>query len=163
MNITLFDAAQAVRESLSAIDEETGEYLDSYSQSRELFAQKGGACVAFAVDEKAQIAAAKAMLKAMNEQVSKREARLEKFHAYMADCMKSSGILTVSADGLAKATLYPDRDESVEIDEGALFPASLCADPKPPRPSKSKIKAAILAGEPIAGAKIVRKDRLQIK
>lgn len=163
MNITLFDAAQAVRESLSAIDEETGEYLDSYSQSRELFQQKGGACVAFAVDEKSQIAAAKAMLKAMAEQVSKRESRLDRFHAYMTECMKAAGITKVSADGLATATLYQDRDESVEIEEGAEFPESLCADPKPPAPSKTKIKAAILAGEAIAGARIVRKDRLTIK
>jgi hypothetical protein len=163
MNITLFDAAQSVRESLSAIDEETGEYLDSYSESRELFVQKGGACVAFAVDESAQIGAAKAMLKAMGEQVAKRQARLDRFHAYMADCMKNAGILNMSADGLAKATLYPDRDESVELEEGAEFPESLCADPKPPAPSKTKIKAAILAGEPVAGARIVRKDRLTIK
>ena len=163
MSITLFAAAQSVRESLSAIDEETGEYLDSYSESRELFAQKGGACVAFAIDEASQIKAAKAMLKAMGEQLSRREGRLDRFHAYMADCMKNAGILSVSADGLAKATLYPDRDESVELDEGAVFPESLCADPKPPAPSKTKIKAAILAGEPVAGAHIVRRDRLTIK
>lgn len=35
--------------------------------------------------------------------------------------------------------------------------------PKPPGPSKSKIKTAILAGEPVAGARIVRNDRLTIK
>jgi len=39
----------------------------------------------------------------------------------------------------------------------------LCNDPKPPEPSKTKIKNAILAGEPVAGAYIVRKDRLTIK
>jgi hypothetical protein len=163
MNITLFDAAQSVRESLSSIDEETGEYLDSYSESRELFENKGGACVAFAVDEKAQIMAAKAMLKSMTDQVAKREARLERFHSYMADCMKNAGIMNVSADGLAKASLYIDRDESVELEDGAEFPASLCNDPKPPGPSKTKIKAAILAGEAVAGARIVRKDRLTIR
>jgi hypothetical protein len=68
-----------------------------------------------------------------------------------------------SDDGLLTATLYRDRDESVEIDEGATFPAALCNDPKPPEPSKTKIKAAILAGEPVAGARIVKRDRLAIK
>lgn len=163
MKITLFDAAQSVREALSAVDPETGELTDDYSDSRELFERKGGACVAFAVDESAQIEAAKAMLKAMDAQVKARAARLDRFHAYMADCMKNAGITKVSADGLASATLYPDRDESVEIDDGAVFPPELCADPKPPLPSKTKIKAAILSGEPVAGARIVRHDRLSIK
>ena len=68
-----------------------------------------------------------------------------------------------SLDGLFMATRYPLRDVSVELDEGAEFPPELCNDPKPPTPSKTKIKAAIEAGEAIAGARIVRKDRLTIK
>jgi len=39
----------------------------------------------------------------------------------------------------------------------------LCNEPRPPAPSKTKIRAAIEAGEPISGARIVRKDRLTIK
>jgi len=119
--------------------------------------------VAYAIDEAAQIEAAKAMLKAKAAQLAAREARQEKFRAYMAECMKATGVSKLSADGLATATLYPDRDESVEIDDGAVFDQSLCVDPKPPGPSKAKIRAAILAGEPVAGARIVRKDRLTIK
>jgi hypothetical protein len=68
-----------------------------------------------------------------------------------------------SDDGLLNATLYKDRDESVELDEGIVFHESLCNAPKPPEPSKSKIKAAILAGDPIIGARIIYKDRLTIK
>ena len=64
--------------------------------------------------------------------------------------------------GLFGAKLYPERDESVEIDADAEFPPELCNDPKPPTPSKTKIKAAIKRGEAIAGARIVRKDRLSI-
>jgi hypothetical protein len=77
--------------------------------------------------------------------------------------MKATGITKVSADGLATATLYIDRDESIELEAGAEFPPELCADPKPPLPSKIKIKAAILAGEPVAGARIVRRDRLTVR
>lgn len=161
--LTLFDAAQSVRESLSAVDPETGELTDAYTSSRELFERKGGACVAFAVDESAQIDAARNMLKAMTEQVAKRQARLDRFHSYMLDCMKNAGITKVSADGLATATLYENRDESVELDADAVFPPELCNDPKPPAPSKQKIKTAILAGEPVAGARIVRRDRLTIR
>jgi alkylhydroperoxidase/carboxymuconolactone decarboxylase family protein YurZ len=163
MNITLFDAAQSVRESLATVDPETGEYTDAYTTSRELFERKGAACVAYAVEETAAIEASEKMLKAMSERVAARKARLDRFRVYVADCMKNTGITKLSCEGLATATLYPERDESVEIDDGTDFPPELCNDPKPPAPSKAKIKAAILAGEPVAGARIVRKDRLTIK
>ena len=48
MSITLFDAAQAVREAINQIDEETGELTESYTESRELFQNKAVACVAYA-------------------------------------------------------------------------------------------------------------------
>lgn len=163
MKLTLFDAAQSVREQVTKIDPETGELSLDYEKSRELFDNKAGACVAYAVEEDAQIKSASEMLKAMQAQLKAREARRDKFHAYMLECMKSAGVTQVAADGLARATLYPDRDESVVIDDGASFPPELCNDPKPLTPSLTKIKAAILAGEAVAGARIVRRDRLTIK
>ena len=162
-SITLFDAAQAVREAINQTDPETGELLESYTESRELFQNKAVACVAYAKEEAATLASAKAMLKDMLAKVEAREKRLERFEAYLADCMKATGILEVKHDlGLFAAKLYLDRDESVELEEGAIFPAALCNDPKPPAPSKTKIKAAIKAGEAIAGARIVRRDRLTL-
>ena len=162
-NITLFDAAQAVREAINQIDPDTGELVESYTESRELFQNKAIACVAYAKEEAATIASAKAMLKDMAAKVEAREKRLERFEAYLADCMKATGILEVKHElGLFAAKLYPERDESVEIDADAEFPPELCNDPNPPTPSKTKIKAAIKAGEAVAGARIVRKDRLTI-
>lgn len=161
--ITLFDAAQQVREAINRVDPETGELLDFDSQSRALFEQKAIGCVAYAKEEAGTIAAAKAMLKEMADKIASREKRLERFEAYMADCMKATGITEVKHEtGLWGAKLYLDRDESVELEEGATFPPELCNDPKPPAPSKSRIKAAIKAGQPVAGARIVRKDRLTI-
>ena len=40
MKITLFDAAQQVRESMQ-VDPETGEISEAFAESRELFEQKG--------------------------------------------------------------------------------------------------------------------------
>lgn len=161
--ISLFDLAQQVRESVNQIDLETGELLESYTESRELFQNKAIACVAYAKEEAATLASAKAMLKDMAAKVEAREKRLERFEAYLADCMKATGITEVKHDlGLFGAKLYLERDESVELEPDAEFPASLCNDPKPPTPSKTKIKAAIKAGEAVAGARIVRKDRLTI-
>ena len=162
-NVTLFDAAQAVRESINQIDPETGEIIETYTESRELFQTKAIACVAYAKEEAATLASAKAMIKDMLAKVEAREKRLERFEAYLADCMKATGITEVKHElGLFGAKLYEGRDESVELDEGAAFPPELCNDPKPPAPSKTKIKAAIKAGEAVAGARIVRKDRLTI-
>ena len=162
-NITLFDAAQAVREAINQIDPDSGEIIETYTESRELFQDKAIACVAYAKEEAATLASAKAMLKDMAAKVEAREKRLERFEAYLADCMKATGILEVKHDlGLFAAKLYPERDESVELEPDAEFPAALCNNPKPPTPSKTKIKAAIKRGEAIAGARIVRKDRLTI-
>ena len=162
-NITLFDAAQAVREAINQIDPDTGELVESYTESRELFQNKAVACVAYAKEEAATLASAKAMLKDMATKVEAREKRLERFEAYLADCMKATGILEVKHElGLFAAKLYPERDESVEIDADAEFPPELCNDPKPPTPSKRLIKAEIVAGRPVIGARIVRKDRLVI-
>lgn len=163
MSITLFDAAQQVRDSLGHIDPETGELVETYAESRALFEQKAVACVAYAKDEAANIEAAEAMLKQMTEKVRARKERLARFKTYMAECMKATGITEVKHEtGLFSAKLYIGRDESIVIEEGATFSASLCNPPKPPEPSKSLIKAAIKAGEPVAGAHLVRKDRLTI-
>jgi hypothetical protein len=162
--ITLFDAAQQVRQHLGEIDPDTGELSDAFTQSLDLFQQKGAACVAYDIDETSTIKAMKEALARASEHLKAREARHERFRAYMADCMKATGVSKLSSpDGLFTATLYADRDVSVEIDEGAEFPPELCNEPRPPAPSKTKIRAAIEAGEPISGARIVRKDRLTIK
>lgn len=161
--ISLFDAAQQVREAINQIDPDTGELTDSYSDSRELFQTKAIACVAYVKDEAVTIEAAKAAIKQMADKVKAREERLERFKRYMADCMKATGILEVKHDlGLFGAKLYIDRDESVVLEDGAIFPPALCATPKPPAPDKTAIKAAIKAGEAVKGASLVRRDRLSI-
>ena len=162
-NITLFDVAQAVREAVNRVDPDTGEICEAYTASRDLFQHKAIACVAYAVEENHGLDAAKAMLKAMQARLDAREKRLSRFEAYLADCMRATGVLEVKHElGLFAAKLYPARDESVELDDGVQFPAELCNDPKPPTPSRTKIKAAIKAGEAVAGARLVRKDRLTI-
>ena len=161
--LTLFDLAAQVRESVNQIDPDTGEIIESYAESRELFQNKAVACVAYAKEEAATLESAKAMVKDMLAKIDAREKRLDRFKDYLADCMKAAGITEVKHElGLFGAKLYLDRDESVELDADAEFPAALCNDPKPPAPSKTKIKVAIKAGEAVAGARLVRKDRLTI-
>lgn len=164
MKITLFDAAQAVREAVNQTDEDTGEISEGYAASRELFEQKGVGCVAYLKESTAELDAAKAMLKAMQDSLKAREKRLDGFAEYVKGCMVATGIHEIRHElGLFSAKLSIGINVSVELDDGATFPESLCNKPKPPEPSKMLIKAAILAGEAVAGARIVRADRLSIK
>lgn len=162
MSMTLFDAAAQIRAELQAIDPETGEIGEGYAYSLELFQQKGAACVAYCKDEAAQIKAMQELVKAHADQVKARANRLERFKLYLAESMKAAGVDAIES-GFLIARLLHERDESIELEEGAVFPPELCNPPKPPEPSKTKIKAAILAGEAVAGARIVRRDRLEIK
>lgn len=91
-------------------------------------------------------------------------ARNASLKVYLSANMKEHGITSIKAnDGTFEAKLYLDRDESIVIQDGATFPPELCNAPEPPKPSKTLIKAAINAGQAVAGAMVVRNDRLQIK
>lgn len=158
---TLFDLAQQVRQAVETIDPDTGEIILLDVQARELFESKALACVAYLKQRQSSLDAARAMLKKMADQLAAQERHAERFADYIRECMKATGTLEVKDDnGLFGAKLQLDRDESVELDEGAEFPPSLCNPPKPPTPSRFLIKAAIKSGEAIAGARIVRRDRL---
>jgi len=148
----------------SAFDPETGEALPAFEELRGQLAQKATNVAAYILTCEADAAQAKQAIDRIKTLQSAYERRAEHLRQYLAENMKASGITEIKADDRSFVVkLFPDRDESVELEEGAVFPPSLCTDPKPPAPSKTKIKAAILAGEPVAGARIVRRDRLQIK
>ncbi|MNL55341.1 hypothetical protein D3C87_1787490 [compost metagenome] len=102
--------------------------------------------------------------------VEKRKAaivsRQEKLREYLALNMKRTGIHEIAAnDGTFVARLYIDRDESVDVYDEKQIPASFMSKPKPPepKPSKAEIKKAIKAGTEVPGARIVKKDRLELK
>lgn len=160
---TLFDAAQQIRDSF-IVDPETGEIDESYTNSLTLFKAKGSACVAYYLDAKAAANARMELAERALKHAKAALAHAERFGEYIHSGMKAAGITKLqTADGLFTATLTPDCVEAVEIDEGAEFPPELCNDPKPPAPSKTKIKEAIKAGQPIKGARIVRRDRFVIR
>lgn len=105
-----------------------------------------------------------AVMAEFDKQIKRNLDNIERLKTSLQGAMKSTGTLSIkSDDGMLCVTLYPERDESIELDDGAVFPPALCIKPKPPGPSKSLIKAAILRGEAVAGARIVRHDRIVIK
>lgn len=162
---SLYALTEELRTSLeSAFDPETGEALPAFEECRALWGSKARDVAAFVLNCEADADQAKRAIERIKALQTAYEAKAARIRAYLAENMKASGVSELKAtDGSFVVKLFADRDESVEIDEGAEFPASLCNEPKPPAPSKSKIKAAILAGEAVQGARIVRKDRLVIK
>jgi hypothetical protein len=143
-------------------DPDTGEALPAFEELRGQLTTKGASVAAYLLDVEADAQKAKDAITRIKALQAAYERKAERLREYLADGMKTAGISEIKGDAFV-VKLYPDRDESVDIDDGALFDASLCVDPKPPQPSKTKIRAAILAGQPVAGARIVRKDRLTIK
>jgi len=150
---------------LLCCDPETGEIdTDKLDEIEGAFKERAVAVVAVYKGKGHTLDTLKSYLVEIQDRIKREEANQERLKDYLHASMLMTGTEKITSDdGLLTVTLYRDRDESVEIDEGAVFPAALCTEPKPPAPSKSKIKEAILAGEAVNGARIVRKDRIAIK
>ena len=163
--ITLYKAAADMQERMAlCVDEDGVIDMEKLNAIEVSFQERAVAYVAVYKTLGHDVAALKAVRAEYDAIIARHEANQERLKESLAGAMHYTGTHSIkSDDGLLTATLYPDRDESVEIEEGATFPPELCNDPKPPAPSKTKIKAAILSGEAVAGAKIVRRDRLTIK
>lgn len=163
-NLTLYKATELSRLE-NFVDEETGEIdITAFHASQIALTEKQRAVVAFVKNRDALIG----MLKTAEADLAAKRKRIEtqqsNLKSYLLENMKATDTFEISSgDGTFTARLYLDRDESVVIEDGAVFPIELCNAPKPPEPSKTKIKELILKGEPVAGASIVRKDRLEIK
>jgi hypothetical protein len=162
---SLYALTDELRQSLDeSFDPETGEALPVFEQRRSLWGSKARDVAAYILNCEADAEAAKTAVERIKSLQTAYERRATALRDYLAQNMKATGINELKAnDGSFVARLYVDRDESVELDEGATFPPQLCGDPKPPPPSKTKIKLAILNGEPVEHARIVRRDRLSIR
>lgn len=146
------------------IDEDGVIDIASYDLAQMALADKQCAVVAYIKNSEATEGMIDIAIKDLTAKKKAIAARNASLKVYLAANMKEHGITSIKAnDGTFEAKLYFDRDEVVVIQEGAVFPAELCNPPKRPEPSKLLIKAAINAGQPIAGAVIVTNDRLTIK
>lgn len=169
MNITLYQAVLDKQNAIMACADEDGVIdTEKLALIEGTFREKTVAYVAvnktLAHRAAGLMAQRDAVVAEYDAEIHRIEVNRQNLHAALYNAMKTTGTLSVdSDDGLLSAKLYLDRDESVELDEGAVFPAELCADPMPPGPSRLKIKVAILAGQPVAGARIVRRDRLTLR
>lgn len=164
--ITLYKAAADVQQKMAlCTDPETGELdVEKLNAIECSFRERAVAYVAVYKTLGHTVDSLKAVRAEYDAMIARHEANAERLKESLAGAMRYTGTHSVTSDdGILSATFYPERDESVEIDPEATFPPEMCNKPKPPTPSKTLIKAAILAGQPVAGARIVRKDRLVIR
>jgi hypothetical protein len=165
MQVSLYKASQDLQNKIAlCVDEDGVIDTDKLDDIQGAFKERAVAVVAVYKGKGHTLDTLKSYLGEIQDRIKREEKNQERLKDYLHSCMLMTGTEKITSDdGLLTVTLYRERDEGVEIDEGVEFPAALCNDPKPPAPSKTKIKAAILAGEAVTGARIVRKDRLQIK
>lgn len=110
-----------------------------------------------------------AMVKEAGERIARRakalQARADWLHDYLLENMQRTGITEIKAiDGTFKAKLYPQRDSSVEIVEQSMIPQDYMREiPARSEPDKTLIKKAINDGYDVPGAKIIKKDRLEVR
>lgn len=164
MNITLYSAAETVRELLEQIDPETGELPEGFEQARAIVATKAKAVAAFILSNNAEADMVEAHAKALMDRVRMARKRSDWVKQYLSSHMLACGITEIkSDDGTFKASLAIGRDESVDVFDEKQLPGDYMVEKTTTSPDKKLIAKAIKDGFEVPGARIVRKDRLTLK
>lgn len=165
MDITLYQAAAEVRELLDHIDPETGELPAEYEQARAVVATKARAVAAYVIESGKQADMVEAAGKELIERARAQRKRIDWLRSYLAQHMAACQITEIRDErGTFTAKLYPGRDKSVEVFDANQLPSDYMREiPAKYEPDKTLIKKAISDGFDVPGARVVAKDRLEIK
>lgn len=165
MNITLYKAAAEVRSLLDQIDPETGELPEGFEPAREIVTRKAASVAAYILEEDRQIAMVEEAGKELIERAKRAKKRNEWLREYLRVHMSASGVSEVKDErGLFVARLLRERDEAVEVFDAAQIPADYMREiPAKHEPDKALIKRACKDGFDVPGARLVKRDRLEIK
>lgn len=165
MKITLYQAADSVRDLLDQIDPETGELPEGFEQARALVATKAQACAAFILDNEAQADMVEQHAKSLLDRVRTARKRSQWLRQYLSSHMAACGVMSIkSDDGTFSAKLDIGRDESVEVFDAAQLPKDYMREiPAKYEPDKALIKKALKDGFNVPGAKMTAKDRLTLR
>lgn len=163
-NLSLYQAADDVVALLDSFDPETGEYPEGFETALAAFHGKGASVVAYILNRDLEIDAIDGVIKKLSLRKKAIQSRQDRLRTYLQDQMKRSGTTEISAnDGTFKARLLIERDASVEIYEEGMVPQDYLREiPATYAPDKTLIKKAIADGFEVPGARILKKDRLEI-
>lgn len=163
-NITLYSAAETVRNLLEQIDSETGELPEGFERARAIVATKSQAVAAFILSNEAEADFVAAHAKNLIAKVKTARKRSEWLREYLKSHMTACGITEIkSDDGTFKALLAIGRDESVDVFDESQLHFDFMVEKITRTPDKTLIKRALKDGYDVPGARIVRADRLTIK
>ena len=164
MQITLHAATETVRELLDQIDPETGELPEGYEHARELVQTKATAVVAYLLESDRQTDMVEQYAKELLARAKSERNRGVWLRRYLAEHMAALGITEIKDErGVFKASLSVGRDEAVEVFDAEQVPADFVRTVTKTEPDKTAIKNAIKSGLEVAGAKLVKRDRLTIR
>lgn len=163
MDIVLYRGAQEIIAELE-VDQETGEIGAEYPLDL-LVKRNPIGCAGFYLHTQAQAGMIKAHIDQMRKKLQALEKNAERVKESLKQAMQLTGTTAIeSPDATFKVKLYKERDKSVEIwDEKQLPQDYLREIPARYEPDKELIKKAIKDGFEVPGAKVVAKDRLEIK
>lgn len=164
MNITLYKAAEDVRNLLEQIDPETGELPAEFDKAQALVASKAQAVAAWVLSNEAEADFVEEHAKKLLEKVKAARKRSEHLRIYLAQHMKLAGITEIkSDDAIFKVKLEIERDQSVDVFDARILPVFYEKTKVESTPNKSLIAQEIKKGIEVPGARLVQKDRLTIK
>lgn len=161
----LYEISNEMVDLLNQVDVETGELPEQLAVITRDFSGKSANVVAYILNVTAEIEKRKELIKKLNEKVKTDENRISKLKDYLQYHMSRTGVTKIEANDLSfTAKLLRERDETVEVyDERLLAKEYLRNIPERFEADKISIRKALKAGHEVQGARLVRKDRLEIK
>ena len=166
MGFSLYDIdnmVYTVLENGLIFDEETGEILFDEENLAALELERNKKLEAVALYIKSLEAEAEAMkveAKKLADRKEAKERKAERLRSYISKSMQALGDTKLET---AKVALSFRKSEAVEVYDPVLLPAEFTRTKTTVTPDKTAIKAAIKAGQEVAGATLEIKQNLQIK
>lgn len=163
MEIELYQGERAFTAELT-VDPETGEVMGG--EYLELLVKRNPVgTVAYVLNQKAQKQMIDERIKQLQALSKSLENNTDRVKESLKQLMQYTGVNRIESDDKTfKAVLYKDRDKSIEVFDEKQLPADYLREiPARYEPDKTLIKKAITDGFEVPGAKIVAKDRLELK
>lgn len=163
--ISLYSAADQLAPLLDLIDED-GCIPPELESALAVFEGKGLSVAAYILncDRHAQMIHDAAMT--MDKRAASFEARSARLREYLKDNMKRTGATEIASPEFT-VKLHLNRDAKVEILDEKQIPSEYMRTPEPKpvvaSPDKKAIADAIKSGKEVAGARVVKSDRLELK
>lgn len=162
-NLTLYKAAEALAPLLDQVDED-GVISPELEQALAKFEGRGVAVTAYILNCEANAEMIRNAADKMAARAESMEKRAATFKRYLSDMMKRTSITEINSPEFS-AKLLIERDASVDVFDSKQLPSEYWNFPPPPdaKPDKKRIASAIKEGKEIPGARVIKRDRLEIK